>query len=76
MKNKQIMDEQYHHYQVRKILRWIVLVLLFFVILLSVFALFQWISFWIPLVLFLVASLLMRYRERIPLTMDSKKKKD
>ena len=31
MKNKQIMDEQYHHYQVRKILRWIVLVLLFFV---------------------------------------------
>lgn len=76
MKNKQIMDEQYHHYQVRKILRWIVLVLLFFVILLSVFALFQWISFWIPLALFLVASLLMRYRERIPLTMDSKKKKD
>ena len=69
MKNKQIMGEQYHHYQVRKILRWIVLVLLFF-------ALFQWISFWIPLALFLVASLLMRYRERIPLTMDSKKKKD
>ncbi len=73
MKKDNILDIHYKNYKIRKILRILIMLLSLSVIVLSVLSLFKKVSLWIPLLLFLLTSVLIRYRSSLEIK-DTKKK--
>ena len=73
MENK--LDKNYTKYRKRKILRYIIIVLMLLTIILSVLSLLGYMTFLIPLGVFIIATCLVKYRDSLAF-LEPKKKKD
>lgn len=65
MKKNLTNDQKYKNYQIRKVLRIIIMILFLLMIILCFFSLFNQLSFLYPLGIFLIATLLVKYRDSL-----------
>ncbi len=63
-------DQDYQTYKKRKILRILMIIFYFLTIVLSLFALTNMLPFWVPLISFVIATILTSFRDKMKYTKE------